>query len=167
MSPEAFHDEVLGPGLGYLQRLAPSRRLDTPQAVVLLLAIAAQESGLTARRQIGGPARGFWQFEQGGGVNGVLTNSATRSSAAILCSSLSIPVDTVSVYESIAWNDHLATGFARLLLWSDTAPLPNVGEADAGWAMYLRNWRPGRPRPADWPGNYALAMKVVAGPTAA
>jgi len=33
-------------------------------ARVLLLTTAMQESGLSARKQQGGPARSFWQFEQ-------------------------------------------------------------------------------------------------------
>ena len=45
--------------------------MDTPDARVLLLAIGLQESKFSHRLQIGGPARGYWQFEQGGGVRGV------------------------------------------------------------------------------------------------
>ena len=50
--------------------------MNTPQARCMLLAIGLQESRFVHRRQIGGPARGFWQFERGtrtsrGGVWGV------------------------------------------------------------------------------------------------
>ena len=38
-------------------------------ADVLLLAIGLQESRFEHRQQIGGPARSFWQFERGGGVD--------------------------------------------------------------------------------------------------
>ena len=48
-------------------------RMDTPEARVMMLAIGLQESRFVHRRQIKGPARGFWQFEQGGGVIGVVS----------------------------------------------------------------------------------------------
>ena len=37
--------------------------MDSAKARVMLLAIGLQESRFEHRRQIGGPARGFWQFE--------------------------------------------------------------------------------------------------------
>ena len=51
----------------------------------MLLAIGLQESRLTHRRQIGGPARGLWQFERGGGVAGVLRHAASRDHALSVC----------------------------------------------------------------------------------
>src|SRR5690606_35531315 len=54
--------------------LLPSR-MDSDRATVMLLAIGLQESRFEHRRQIKGPARGFWQFERGGGVRGVMTHS--------------------------------------------------------------------------------------------
>jgi hypothetical protein len=60
--------------------------MDSPQARVLLIAIALQESRLTHRDQIvkgkkpgvKGPALGLWQFEKGGGVRGVLRHPASK-----------------------------------------------------------------------------------------
>jgi len=55
----------------------------------------------------------------------------------------------------------LAAGVARLLLWTDPKALPAIGDADAGWSLYLRTWRPGKPHPKTWPALYAQAMAVV------
>ncbi len=55
---------------------------DTPEGRLMLLAIGLQESRFEHRRQLGnGPARGFWQFEAGGGVKGVMTHLASRDDA--------------------------------------------------------------------------------------
>lgn len=44
-------------------------KMESPQAVVMLLTIGLQESLFEHRRQLGnGPARSFWQMERGGGV---------------------------------------------------------------------------------------------------
>ncbi len=64
--------------------------MDTPAARVMLLAIGLQEGRFMHRRQIGGPARGFWQFEKGtrasrGGVWGVFLHAASRDHLATLC----------------------------------------------------------------------------------
>jgi hypothetical protein len=36
--------------------------------------------------------------------------------------------------------------------------LPRLGESGVAWAQYVKAWRPGRPRPLDWPHNYAAAL---------
>src|SRR5262245_34653406 len=47
------------------------------EARVIMMAIAGQEGNWQYRQQIGGPAHSFWQFEEYGGVQGVLTHSAS------------------------------------------------------------------------------------------
>ncbi|NID14980.1 hypothetical protein [Luteibacter yeojuensis] len=117
------------------------------RAAVALLAIALQEGGMDGqiayRQQISGPARGPWMFEQGGGVHGVMTHQATAMLAGQLLARRGVPKTERSAYLALAADDLLACGFARLLLFSDPAPLPEVGEGDAMLAYYLRNWRPG------------------------
>ena len=56
-------------------------RMRTDQAKVMLLAIGLQESRFVHRRQIGGPARGFWQFEDGrlSGLAGLITYNVVLS----------------------------------------------------------------------------------------
>ena len=71
MKPQLFLTSVIRPGLAVLAD-ATALRVDSPEAEVLLLAIATQESALRHRTQVGGPARGYWQFERGGGLAGIM-----------------------------------------------------------------------------------------------
>lgn len=129
------------------------------EARVLLMAIAGQESDWAARLQHGGPARSFWQFEQGGGVAGVMGSTPTQLQA--VCSYLIIPYASASIFEAMAWNDTLAACMARLLLWTDPAALPAVGDVQGGWEYYLRNWRPGTPHREVWDTRYATAKALL------
>lgn len=83
-----------------------------------MLAIAGQESGLAHRRQVKGSARGLWQFEEGGGVRGVLNHPSTRVAAAELCKAQGVSASQASVYLQLELDDFLAAGFARLLLFT-------------------------------------------------
>jgi hypothetical protein len=65
------------------------------------------------------------------------------------------------VYAALVEDDVLAAGFARLGLWADPQPLPAIGDVHGGWDCYLRNWRPGRPRPEHWGDNYDAACAAV------
>jgi hypothetical protein len=136
-------------------------RMDTPAARVMLLAIGLQESRFLHRRQIGGPARGFWQFELGGGVRGVLKHVASRELAQKVCRDRNVIATESAVYEALDDDDVLACCFARLLLWTDPKALPAVGEVDDSWALYLRTWRPGKPHRHTWSGLYLTAMGEV------
>lgn len=135
--------------------------LRTPPAVVELLGIGLQESRFKHRLQVGGPARGFWQFERGGGIKGVLTHPASKAAAASYAASANVEPTAAACYKAVAENDQLACQFARLLLLTDPAPLPAVGDQDAAWAYYLRNWRPGKPHPQTWPELYQRAVAAV------
>lgn len=135
--------------------------MDTAAARAMLLAIGLQESGFAHRTQVGGPARGFWQFEQAGGTAGVLAHPTTMDYSRIVCGELVYPPDAETCYRAIADNDVLACCFARLLLWTLPDRLPPRGHADRAWAQYLSAWRPGKPRPDDWPANYTLAWAQV------
>lgn len=152
--PEARHLSI-----DHALTLLPAR-MDSPQARVMLLAIGLQESRFIHRRQIGGPARGFWQFERGGGVRGVLTHPVTQGQAQALCRARGIEPVAADVYAALELDDVLAAGMARLLLWSDPAPLPAIGDADGAWDLYLRTWRPGKPHPETWPELYAQAVEA-------
>lgn len=133
------------------------------EALVEVLAIAGQESNWEARKQYGGPARSLWQFEQGGGVHGVLTHAASKDKIKTFCDALGIPCDEPTVYEAMAWNGLLGAAMARLLLYTDAAPLPDLGAVDQAWEYYERNWRPGAPHPEAWPEKYQTAINAVVG----
>lgn len=135
------------------------QRMDSRQARVQLLATGLQESRFTARRQHGnGPARGFWQFERGGGVVGVLTHAASKPHMLQLCERLSLAADAQTVWTALEYQDVLAAAAARLLYWTDPKPLPALGDAEGAWALYLRTWRPGKPHRATWDAFYNQAI---------
>lgn len=157
MSPEFFYDFIVSPGLTHLEKVAGTVR--SAEANVLVMAIAGQESRWRERLQIGGPARSFWQFEIGGGVAGVLAQAPSQMER--LCDSLNIPKYQLTIFEAMAWNDTLACGMARLLLWSDPRPLPAVGQLEAAWEYYIKNWRPGLPHRETWDVVYSKSIQLV------
>lgn len=153
ISPRDFAGQILPPALALLPV-----KMDSRQARILLLAICLQESGLRERIQIGGPARGLAQFERGG-VRGVLTHPASKKNAAKVCVERGVPTLAEAVYDALANDDILAVALARLLLWTDPQTLPD--DEQGGWDLYARVWRPGKPRPDDWAGNYQTATRTV------
>ncbi|MFY2035866.1 hypothetical protein ACOTDT_18905 [Achromobacter xylosoxidans] len=174
MNLQTINDTAITPALALLPA-----RMDTPEARVMLLAIGLQESRFIDRRQLvgsppqpTGPAKSFWQAEQGGGmVSGVRTHGATRDLAAQLYRARGVAADNAAIWNAIEQDDVLAAGLARLLLWSDPALLPVVGDEQGAWNLYLRTWRPGayeRGSPAQraelrakWGRNYAFAVAEV------
>lgn len=159
---------MANPVLGYIVRnsimpamaLLPMKLNSTP-AVVMLLAIGLQESRFVHRTQIGGPAHGFWQFERGGGVKGVLGHPSTVALIREVCLDRQVPFDAESVYQAIVQDDILAAAMARLLLFSDPKPLPDVKDRDGAWDCYVRNWRPGKPHRDTWESFHNAARAVV------
>jgi hypothetical protein len=140
-------------------------KMDTPQARVMLLAIGMQESRFEHRLQQGGPARGFWQFEKGGGVKGVMTHAQCDQYAQGVCSARGVPFERTAIYLALAKDDVLAAALARLLLWSDPRPLPARTDPQGGWDLYARVWRPGKPHRETWDAFYNRAVKQVYGGT--
>lgn len=127
-------------------------KYNSPAAMRIMLAIAYQESGFEHREQIGGPAKGFWQFERFGGVAGVLHHRSTSAAAAKVCKVCKVPTMTAFVYPALAENDLLAACFARLLLWTLPGPIPTTEEE--AWQYYLSAWRPGKPHRNRWTDNW-------------
>lgn len=165
MTPQEFIRDAIEPAYRLLpeKMSAPASR---DRATVMIVAICLQESRLIHRRQIGGPARGFAQFEKGtpqtrGGVTGVLLHASTRDAAQALCKARGVPATAEAVYEAIENDDVLAAGFARLLLWTDPFPLPQIGQEQEAWELYIRTWRPGRPHRSTWGPLYAQAVEAV------
>ena len=147
--------EILAPAFALL----PDKMNSRP-ATIMLLAIGLQESQFLHRRQIGGgPARGLWQFERGGGVHGVLRHQASAKLAAQVCANRGVEPTDQAVWEALEQDDVLAAAMARLLLWTDPKPLPTY-EA-GGWDLYERVWRPGQPRPEKWSSNYQAARQAA------
>jgi hypothetical protein len=164
MTPTQFLTEIIDDALVYLA--AHSGPSVTPAARTLLLAIALQESGpqLEARYQSSpgntpGPARGFWQFEKGGGVQGVLQHPASGKVVNDMCARFAVVPNADHVWRAIEGHDRLACICARMLLYTDPKPLPTT--QDEGWSYYQRNWRPGRPHQETWANNWRIAKETV------
>ncbi len=139
--------------------------LVNPLAARMLLAIAIQESGLAARRQIvtggaeNGPAASFWQAEQGGGmVTGMLTHAKTKIRMTDLCAAYNVKAEPRALWEAIRYQDILAAAAARLLLFTLPHGLPTT--EDDGWTQYLEAWRPGKPHRERWGPAWKLASET-------
>lgn len=160
MTPEFFLNCALRPALVLLPA-----ELDSPAARAMILAICLQESRLQHRRQIKGPARGYAQFELGGGVRGVLNHPATKPHIQRVLAALDYPptADAARCWELIEHNDVLAAAFARLLLWTLPDRLPGRTEPNEGWDQYIEAWRPGKPHRDTWDVCYARAWATIEG----
>lgn len=156
ITPHDFVGQIMEPALDLLPT-----RMGSIEARIMLLAIALQESELKYRRQVGGPARGLMQFEQGGGVKGVLSHPASRTYAAQVCAALGVDPSQQAVYAALDQNDTLAVCFGRLLLWTDPSTLPSINDVLGAWNLYQRVWRPGKPRIQDWPDNHKIAASAL------
>lgn len=150
---------VIVPGLKLLHP-----NMDSRPARAMLLTIGQQEGDrFTARRQYqDGPARSFYQFERGGGVAGVLQHRATKNIISNVLDRLQYNDHSPEYcHAAIEHNDALATVFARLLLYTLPAELPERGEHMYSWSQYLSAWRPGHPRRDKWDEYYDLAWAAV------
>lgn len=163
MSPIELLKNVIRPSLAQLPA-----NMTSPKAIVLLIAIALQESALIYRRQMGnGPARGFWQFELGtrasrGGVWGVYLHEASTGHLSKLCAIHKVAFNPPAIWAALETNDIFACGVARLMLWTAAGALPEVPDAEGAWMYYLNVWRPGKPHKKTWPSNHAQAVTAAA-----
>lgn len=137
--------------------------MDSPRARVQMLAIGLQESRLTARRQIVGgqpvgPAKGYWQFERGGGCKGVVEHPTSRYWMHQVCEQRGVAFNATAVWNAIETDDVLAAAAARLLLFTDPKRLPELGDANGAWNLYVRTWRPGKPHRQTWDALYKEAL---------
>lgn len=159
-------DRILRYTLPAAAELLPAPMMKSPRAWAMLLAIGLQESKFLERRQVVdkkkrtfGPARGFWQFERGGGTAGVLQHTKTSEIARQVLRDLRYPNvhSARDTHYLLHDNDLLACCFARLLLWTVPGPLPSRHNSLDGWRQYLEGWRPGDPHPKTWDLYYTEA----------
>lgn len=162
MRPETFVIVALIPGLSLLPQ-----GMDTPDVRAFLLAIGLHESKLSARRQVKGPARSYFQFERAG-VVGVLHHPASRDHAADVLRQLDYGAlfrRPKAVHDVLEHSDPLATAFARLLLRTLPAPLPTRAQDLTAYAQYREAWRPepvnAEERRSEWPDAWAQAWAIV------
>jgi len=142
-------------------------KCNSPEAQIQLLSIGLQESRFEWRKQLGnGPARGFWQFEQGneksrGGVWGVANHTKTADLLKSVCRARGVAFDVKTIWSKLETDDVLACCVARLLLLIDPKPLPKAHETTKAWDAYIWGWRPGKPHPETWATYHAQAVKEV------
>jgi|SRR6188768_3378542 len=139
--------------------------MDTPKARVELLAIGLQESRFMYRRQINGPAKGFWQFEGGrfSATAEVFSNSKTMAFCERLCAIRKVGFSVPAIHAAIENDDVLAAGMARLRLWCNPNPLPSVDDTNGAWFYYVDTWHPGKPHRDTWDGFHTAARAAVLG----
>jgi len=162
MSPAEYLTDVIPAALALLPP-----QMDTQEARAMLIAIALQESRLTYRKQIGGPARGLHQFETGG-VRAVLRHAATEAHARSVIDALGYPpcdplsqADVAALHANFTVDDLLDCAFARLLLYADARPMPPAGAHDLAWDIYIFGWRPGKPHRQTWNDFYDEAWATL------
>lgn len=149
-------DEITEQAIKPALRIIGNPRMDSPQALVQMLTTASQESKLQARRQLiavvrdgrkvivpEGPAKGFWQNERGGGVAGTMRHPASKDYLQFLCQQRNVDFTSQAIWDAIETDDILAAGQSRLLYWTDPKPMPQIGDVEGAWQLYLRTWRPG------------------------
>jgi hypothetical protein len=160
-------DAIIHKAINPALELLPAK-MDSDAARVMLLAIGLQESRFLYRAQktsnpyVKGPARGFWQFERGGGVIGVMTHRATEELAKTVCKARQVPFDSSLIHARLEFDDVLAAAFARLLLWADHKPLPKLdADHESAWDCYIRSWRPGKPHRGTWNAFHEQARAQV------
>ena len=162
MTPAEFVSTVLDPGLAWCASIPGWAVPSDDRARVLLTAISGQEANWSARKQANsGPARGLFQFERRGGVAGVLNDDVTADMARAACAKAGVAPNSLTVWRALETNDRLAVAFARLLLWTEEAPLPEVGDIAAAWKTYSRLWRPGAPSFNRWQIDYPQALAAA------
>jgi len=143
------------------------RAMDSIPARRIHAAIGWQESRYLHRRQVvqvqgvlkeAGPACGYWQFESGGGVKGVMNFGGNVTSRAMMvCNTQGVPWVRNDVWIALSQDDVLAAAFARLLMYTDPGALPTT--ANGAWDLYARVWRPGKPHPQTWGAAWAFALE--------
>lgn len=151
VTPRECLENVINPALSMLPDV-----MSSDIAKRYLIAIALQESRLVHRKQIKGPAKGFWQFEKIA-VKEVLTNKRTENHAKEICDAFDLPHDYHAVHAALETNDILACAFARLFLWCSKQALVQ----NNSWNVYNSIWRPGKPKPKTWAGFWEKAGEVV------
>lgn len=91
-------------------------------------------------------------------VGGVLRAAQTRDLAVAVCDARQVPPIAERVYSALEHDDVLAAALARLLLWSDPASLPSLGDEAGAWACYQRHWAVDEVARRDWPAHYQRAL---------
>lgn len=159
MTPENFNRIIMPAAFELLPETLFGKKLDLPMARVIMLTIGMQESDFDHRRQINGPARGFFQFEKIG-VLGLWDHHRVGELVRDTCGLMGY-YDIKKVYNALEHNDVLAAALARLLLYTYPGRLPHPEHYENGWNQYIAQWRPGKPKPERWNERWHRANQII------
>ena len=135
--------------------------LNSPLALRYVVAAMVQESDmLEVVQRPTGPGRGMAQFEGGetqalGGLLKLPQVAWVRTSIT----ELGWPLDREILHWACMVDQRVSALLARALYWSDPAPLQD--DEQIAYAIFTRCWRPGKPRPQDWPRSWRMAGEIV------
>lgn len=136
-------------------------KLNSRERRVLIAAIGFQETRYLTRVQYGnGPARSYWQFENGrlAAINGILNHPATKAMAAAVCKARGVKAERLAIWKAMEVDDVLGAAFAAMLIYTDPFAMPTTKEA--AWGMYAeRLWQPGKPHPETWTEAWAFGLE--------
>lgn len=150
MTPAIILQAIIRPALLLLPTVMASR-----EAERMLLAISIYETGLESRSPVGG----WWDLDEAGYV---LRHPETSGYASQACRTLAIDPVEKDAKLVLRFNDVLAAVFARLLLWTLSAPLPGARNQRGAWDQYVEAWRPRRLRGEQWPLAWEEARQTAA-----
>lgn len=146
-------------------------QMDSKKARCQLLTMGLQESRLVARDQLEkgpvqvlGPALGLWQFEKGG-VRGLMSHPLTKDHLRNVCRIRNVPYSLNEIWARLATDDVLAAALARLNLYWNSKPLPELNDFEGSWNYYLECWRPGKPHRETWDNLRREVLLYLAPPT--
>ena len=136
-------------------------KLNSRERRILVAASGYQETSYLTRFQYNnGPARSYWQFENGrlAAINGVLNHKATKAMARSVCEARGVEPERMAVWKAMETDDVLGAAFAAMLIYTDPFAMPTTKQA--AWTMYAdRLWRPGKPHPEKWTESWAFALE--------
>ena len=136
-------------------------KLNSRERRILVAATGYQETSYLTRFQYNnGPARSYWQFENGrlAAINGVLNHKATKAMARWVCEARGVEPERMAVWKAMETDDVLGAAFAAMLIYTDPFAMPTTKQA--AWTMYAdRLWRPGKPHPEKWTESWAFALE--------
>lgn len=183
MTPEHYLTSYTIPAMIWLTPRM-GRDMGPPEVLVILGTIVLQEGdGLKARIQYAPDrdnptpavkrwAHSFFQFEGGEGaaLAGLMANKQLAPIIKALCEYRGIELLRDHIWWSMLGDDFTANVLARLLILTDPARVPMIGDEEGAWRLYVdRLWKPGAAKDPvqraelrkKWGENYQIALNVV------
>lgn len=135
-------------------------KYSAPEAQLMCVATALQETRLQTRVQTNGPARGFTQTQENS-IADVKNNPASKVLFCKWCDILGIPYDPTRIYGRLTSRDDVDAAMFRLRLWCEPKPIPAIGDMTGAWLAYCDVQRPGKPDLSRWEQVYPQALATL------